>query len=314
MNKLSKTEKDILCANHDWQNCRLSDDGLDIEAVQNNPSNPENIGEWINMGQLVDYDDELDELSQDEPDPETIDQIEKQILDEINQKEGRNYQSVTFLSPDDYDKKYEYWGHPRQYSIDGDEFEIGQYCEIGEDEDTAELIACIFENEPEPETVDLSEILENIKSGKYTEHEMTELPVAGDPPKGNHLGVWSWNGKQAIVGYSIDDFEIVDYGYFDDGPEPEDSSNDASTYRIIGQLTYTESEETEDGFKTIEIDEIFKCDAENLTTVLEMFLSAHPEYIYFGTLRGCDPETHGKNYASFYDPNENQIIKVKRNS
>ena len=64
--------------------------------------------------------------------------------------------------------------------------------------------------------VDLEEILENIKAGKYSDREMSSLPTAGDSPREDTSGVWSWNGTHAIVGEGSDDMQIVPYSYFNE--------------------------------------------------------------------------------------------------
>lgn len=71
----------------------------------------------------------------------------------------------------------------------------------------------------EIETVNLAEILENIKADKYTDREMSSLPTSGDAPREDTTGIWSWDGTHAIVGEGFNDMEIVPYSYFDEDCE-----------------------------------------------------------------------------------------------
>ena len=56
MEQLTTIEKVVLCANHNWKCCRLDSDGIYIVAIENEPSNPENHGEYINALLVNDYD------------------------------------------------------------------------------------------------------------------------------------------------------------------------------------------------------------------------------------------------------------------
>jgi len=57
-------------------------------------------------------------------------------------------------------------------------------------------------------------LLNDIENGLFSDKEMTDLPVAGKPPKNarGETGIWSWNDRdrQCIVGEG-DNLKIVSY-------------------------------------------------------------------------------------------------------
>jgi hypothetical protein len=82
------------------------------------------------------------------------------------------------------------------------------------------------------------------------------------------------------------------------------------TYEITGTITYNQAE-TEDGFKTVEIDETITIDVMSAEKAFETFLSQNEQYDFFGTLKTCDAETMGCNGATFRDSNEGQTIDIE---
>jgi hypothetical protein len=81
-------------------------------------------------------------------------------------------------------------------------------------------------------------------------------------------------------------------------------------YQVKGTLNYNESEETDDGNKTIEIDDYVTVDPEetDFCKILYLFLDEHPEYDFFGSLRTTDYKT----WARFFDSNEGHEIIITR--
>jgi len=82
-----------------------------------------------------------------------------------------------------------------------------------------------------------------------------------------------------------------------------------ATYKIEGNLTYNQSEETEDGFCNTEISEYIE--AENAPEALDLFLEENEQYDFFGRMTLCDADTRGRKWAKFVDQNERHFINVE---
>lgn len=59
MNKLTNEEKQSLCDFYGWRDCQV-EDGY-VTAIEDEPKNPENAGEWINAGQLATLLDKIED-------------------------------------------------------------------------------------------------------------------------------------------------------------------------------------------------------------------------------------------------------------
>ena len=82
------------------------------------------------------------------------------------------------------------------------------------------------------------------------------------------------------------------------------------TYEIKGNITYNQSDESKDGFATVEISEMY-VDADSCEEALEKFLEDHEEFDFFGSLKEYDAETRGHEWARYRDQNEDQTIMVE---
>ena len=80
-------------------------------------------------------------------------------------------------------------------------------------------------------------------------------------------------------------------------------------YRIHGKVTHNQCEETEDGFSTVEIDELIE--AENAIIAFEIFLHENPQLEFFGSLKEIDADTQGTHWAKFRDSNEGQTVIIE---
>jgi len=80
-------------------------------------------------------------------------------------------------------------------------------------------------------------------------------------------------------------------------------------YRIKGQVTCSEAD-TDDGFATVEIDEIVEIDEMSPEAAKERFFEQNAQYKFYGSLKTCDAETGGKKGATYKDQNEDQTIEV----
>lgn len=81
------------------------------------------------------------------------------------------------------------------------------------------------------------------------------------------------------------------------------------TYNITGQMTYNDAD-TKDGFETVEIDETIEIDEMSPSTALAKFLEENEQYEFYGSLKTCDAETHGKKGATYRDQNEHQTVNI----
>lgn len=79
------------------------------------------------------------------------------------------------------------------------------------------------------------------------------------------------------------------------------------TYTIKGHVNYNEAE-TEEGYATIEIDEIIEMEELGAQEAKDKFFEENTQYDdFFGSAKTCDKETHGKKGASFIYQNNPEI-------
>lgn len=147
----------------------------------------------------------------------TIDELENEVYTlDHNESERPDYYVIDANSAD--------------YIIDGRDGDFSNYnwdnanCDCGncddcfammadQDREFVKMIAndCLDLEEP----VNLEEILENMKAGKYSDRELSSLPSCGqEPPVESSWPWWAYDGTRAIIGESSEEFEIVDYSYF----------------------------------------------------------------------------------------------------
>lgn len=82
-------------------------------------------------------------------------------------------------------------------------------------------------------------------------------------------------------------------------------------YKIEGTITYTASEESEDGTCDLDIDtKIEVADDENAMDALRTFLDSMPDIYYAGSLTQFDAETRGGQWAEFIEQSDSGIKRV----
>ena len=82
-----------------------------------------------------------------------------------------------------------------------------------------------------------------------------------------------------------------------------------TTYKIEGNLTYNQCEETEDGFCDTEISEYIE--SESAPEALDLFLEENEQYDFFGRMTLCDSDTRGCKWAKFSDQNQGHYLMVE---
>jgi hypothetical protein len=82
------------------------------------------------------------------------------------------------------------------------------------------------------------------------------------------------------------------------------------TYKITGNVTYNESDETEDGLVEVQIEEYVEVDEMSAHAAFEKFFEENAQYEFYGSLKTCDQETYGKKGATYRDQNEGQTVDI----
>lgn len=76
-------------------------------------------------------------------------------------------------------------------------------------------------------------------------------------------------------------------------------------YRITGHVNYNEAE-NEEGYETVEIDEIVEVDELGAGAAFDKFFAENEMFDSWFMLKSCDPETRGKVSASFIDTTDEE--------